>query len=86
MSRTKQNSKEPKKSLRNSKVYWRNSSVPRTQKLDRLMLTLCFQRSVLLRYLQAKVEANDMHAVSDAANDILEIDAKLETLEAVKQA
>jgi hypothetical protein len=31
------------------------------------------------------VEANDMHAVSDAANDIREVDAKLDMIDAVSQ-
>lgn len=36
------------------------------------------QKEALVSYLLSKVEANDWHAVSDAANDIRVIEAKLE--------
>jgi hypothetical protein len=38
------------------------------------------QRTAMLAYLRMKLDANDMHAVQDAASDIREIDAKLEVL------
>lgn len=41
---------------------------------------LASQRAALLTYLQSKLEADDMHAVQDAASDIREIDAKLSVL------
>lgn len=34
------------------------------------------QKKVLIKYLLSKVRARDFHAVSDAANDIREIEAK----------
>jgi len=85
MTRTTKSPRELKKSSRNSRAFWKNSSDSRSSKINKLLLSLCFQRTVLLRYLQAKVEANDMHAVSDAANDIREVDAKLDMIDAVSQ-
>lgn len=38
------------------------------------------QRDVLITYLKAKTEAQDWHAVSDAANDIRELEALLNLL------
>lgn len=38
------------------------------------------QKTQLVAYLYSKLKSGDMHAVQDAASDIREIDAKLETL------
>lgn len=38
---------------------------------------LLAMRDVLVRYLHVKVAAEDWHGVSDAANDLRELDAEL---------
>lgn len=43
------------------------------------------RREILVAYLEVKTEENDWHAVSDAANDLREIDAKLEMLDGREQ-
>lgn len=45
-------------------------------------MTLSEQRKVLVDYLRMKVEAEDWHGVSDAANDLREIDAELRAIKA----
>lgn len=42
------------------------------------------QKSSLISYLLSKVDAEDWHAVQDAASDIREIEAKLEILDKIK--
>lgn len=41
---------------------------------------LVSMRAVLMVYLKIKVEAEDWHAVSDAANDLREVDAELRAM------
>lgn len=41
------------------------------------------QKAQLIDYLKSKIDAEDFHAVQDAASDIREIDAKLEVLHAL---
>lgn len=43
------------------------------------------QKTQLVAYLQSKVKAGDWHAVQDAASDIRELDAKIETLREVHE-
>lgn len=38
------------------------------------------ERFILISYLNAKMKSEDWHAVCDAANDLREIDARLEVL------
>ena len=38
------------------------------------------ERDILIEYLRMKTEINDWHAVSDAAVDLREVDAKLSML------
>ena len=45
-----------------------------------LVNRLIDEKQELIAYIAVKVKAHDFHAVSDAANDIREIDAKLEIL------
>lgn len=40
----------------------------------------------LVEYLKLKVEQEDWHGVSDAANDIREVDAKIAVLKEIKDA
>jgi len=42
--------------------------------------TLADQRATLLAYLRMKVDAADWHGVSDAANDLREIELELRIL------
>lgn len=44
------------------------------------MTKLTQQRASLMAYAQSKIEAEDWHAVADAAMDLREIDAKLSIL------
>lgn len=44
---------------------------------DRSPSPLEKQREALMVYLRAKVDAEDWHAVSDAANDLREVEAEL---------
>jgi hypothetical protein len=44
---------------------------------NRVTDPLCIQRRALITYLKVKTEAEDWHAVADAAMDIREIDARL---------
>lgn len=39
------------------------------------------ERNSLIDYLQSKVEVEDWHAVSDAANDLRDVDASLTVVE-----
>lgn len=39
------------------------------------------QREILITYLNMKVSQNDWHAVSDAANDLREVELKLRMIE-----
>ena len=43
------------------------------------------RRASLIQYLLSKVEANDWHACSDAANDLREIDVQLVLLEEMER-
>jgi hypothetical protein len=47
--------------------------------------TLHSFKKCLVEYLKLKVEQEDWHGVSDAANDIREVDAKIATLKEVKE-
>lgn len=47
---------------------------------DARIQPLVAQRAVLIAYLRSKLDADDMHAVQDAASDIRELDAKLSML------
>ncbi len=47
--------------------------------------SLKYQKEILVQYLLSKVRIQDWHGVSDAANDIREIEAKLEVLCAQKK-
>lgn len=52
--------------------------------LARMSDELLSQREVLKQYINSKLKADDdYHAVSDAANDIRDIDAKLQTIREV---
>lgn len=42
-------------------------------------------RSVLIAYLKAKIEISDWHGVSDAANDLRELEATQRALKCVAQ-
>lgn len=46
----------------------------------RRILTLLGHRTTMYAYLQMKVSAEDWHGVSDAANDLREIDAEIRGL------
>lgn len=46
-----------------------------------LILKIKEQKLHLVLYIQSKLAAEDWHAVSDAANDIRELEAQLEILE-----
>lgn len=39
------------------------------------------QKTVMIKYLVMKMEVEDWHAVSDAANDLREIDTQIQTLQ-----
>lgn len=43
---------------------------------------LSSMRSTLVAYMRAKIEDSDWHAISDAANDLREVDAELKGLKA----
>jgi hypothetical protein len=43
------------------------------------------QKQTLRAYCQSKMDADDWHAVSDAANDIREIDAVIRVLEVMRR-
>ena len=45
---------------------------------------LKFEKNQLIKYIQVKIGAEDWHAVSDAANDIREIDAKFELIKEIE--
>jgi len=44
------------------------------------------QRLTLLEYLKMKLDADDMHAVQDAASDIRELDAQIAILRSLAHA
>ena len=46
----------------------------------------CEQRSILIAYLYMKADCEDWHGVSDAANDLREIDAARRERESLTQA
>lgn len=48
--------------------------------IEKLIESLKLQRQMLVAYLKSKLDAEDLHAVQDAASDIREIDAKLSVL------
>lgn len=50
-------------------------------KLDKLKDTLLKEKESLKQYIQGKLDSGqDWHAISDAANDLRDIDAKLEVI------
>lgn len=45
-------------------------------------MTLEEQHATLIRYLEAKLAARDWHGVSDAANDLRELEATMKAISA----
>ena len=45
------------------------------------LLILAHNRTIMLEYLEVKLDENDMHGVQDAASDIRDIDAEIAGLQ-----
>lgn len=53
--------------------------------IEATIMVLKEQKSSYIPYILNKIKEEDFHAVSDAANDIREIEAKIEALEMLCQ-
>ena len=53
--------------------------------IEKRLQKLATHRAVLLLYLNEKIKEEDFHAVSDAANDLRDIDAEVSALKMVSE-